>query len=422
LRSEFTEAIPANIPYVCWIQDHMQQLCDRSAGRTVGELDLVIGHAPQLMSSLYEYPLHRFIGTSNLTDDRTYSDDPIPDEDLAPYRCDVSYVSHGSLAPEELVEEIAEGSVPQLRQLLLRFYEAAKRRLDEHGWINSHHLLGLMLDAEVGSGHPPLTPAIWRTRVYPQIARLYDRMFRHQALEWIAEWASSRNRVFALYGAGWETHPMLAKWARGEIESGWPLRCLYQSSAVSLQVNSYSALHQRLLHGVASGGFVLSRCVPADFARTPFMQIRQAIERQDLRNLPQLLDAIRNQPDLQRAAAELHKLTGLAIESNDGPLRVALTRVIRATDGVMDATDDEGLFRILAEGRLLAARSPNDIPGFDQTVFRSRSDLHTLLDRYVDDPKARMELTRQMRCSVVQHDTYDSLARRIIQAFAGTPQ
>src|SRR4029434_1442024 len=100
-------------------------------------------------------------------------------------------------------------------------------------------LLELMLGAEEETGHPPLTPEVRYSRVYPQLARIYDRLFRHEALEWAAEWALARKRTFKIFGRGWENHPTLKQFACGEVESGYALRCLYQASSISLQINGY---------------------------------------------------------------------------------------------------------------------------------------------------------------------------------------
>jgi hypothetical protein len=68
--------------------------------------------------------------------------------------------------------------------------------------------------------------------------------------------------------------------------------------------------------------------------------------------------------------------------------------------------------------RLMPARVAADLPGFAQTTFRSELEMHALLDRLVNDPPARSEIVAPMRQSVLAHDTFDALAKRIVAAFA----
>src|SRR4029450_1953547 len=142
-----------------------------------GELDLVIGPSPRLMSSLYGYPIERFIASNNLTDPDTYSNEPVPEGDCVRYACDFSYVSHGAGTPEQLINEIATGTPPTFRRMLCRFAELARERLASCGFVNPFELLELMLGAEEEAGHTPLTPEVRYSRVYPQLARIYDRLF-----------------------------------------------------------------------------------------------------------------------------------------------------------------------------------------------------------------------------------------------------
>lgn len=418
LRSEFAGVMPANIPYVCWIQDHMEQLLKKEAGRSVGELDLVVGHSPHVMASLYGYPLDRFLASNNLTDAHTYDDDPLPVSDLERYRCDVSYVSHGAGTPEQLIDEIAAGSIPQFRQYLLQFLELAHSRLDENGWINSQELVELMLQAELQSNHPPLSADMRRTRVYPQLARLYDRLFRHQALQWSAQWAESRNRRFKIFGKGWRDHPSLGRFAAGEIESGHPLRCVYQASTISLQVNGYSSLHQRLLDGLAAGAFMLCRHNPADFVRQPFLTIQQSIREWRIQSLDALVALRKVDPELRAACEMAERLTNICIAPSSDPKKQVYNKTLREGNAIEELCTDDALMETLAQMRLIPQRVAADLPGFEQTTFRNERELHSLLDQFIDDPDARRALSGPMRKSVIAHDTYDGLVGRILNAFA----
>ena len=418
LRFEFADSIPANIPFVCWIQDYMDQLWDARAGQSVGELELVIGHSPQVMSSLYGYPIERFIASNNLTDADVYSSDPVPECDRAQYACDVSYVSHGSGTPEQLINEISAGSTPAFHRMLSRFCALARERLETRGFATPFELLEMMLLAEQQTGHPPLSPQVRYSHVYPQLARIYDRLFRHEALEWAAEWALAGNRTFRIFGRAWENHPTLKRFACGEVESGFPLRCLYQASSVSLQINGYGSMHQRLLDGLATGAFMLSRYNPSDFIRQPFLVIQQAIRVHKPRDLAGLIAMSRSHVELADAMKQVDALCNVPIAAMSDPNRQEYCRILNDAGGIEALTTDQGLLEALESMTLMPHRTAGDLPGFDRTTFRTKAELHAQLDRFMNADQARADHARPMRDAVLKHDTYASLVDRILAAFA----
>ena len=422
LRFEYGSLMPTNIPYVGWIQDYMEPLWDKRAGQSVGELDLVVGHSPQVMSSLYDYPLNRFLPSSNLTDPHTYSCEPVEESETADLRCDVSYVSHGSATPQQLVEELSAGSGPQFGAMMARALEIIQERMQRGGALTNVELLRVMLQAEHESRHPPLSPDVRRSRLLPVIARLYDRVFRHQALEWVGRWARTRRRAFKLYGKGWERHPSLAEFASGEVASGRPLRCLYQASTISLQINAYASLHQRLLDGIASGGFVLTRWNPADFHRGAFAALQRHIREHGLRSLHDVIKLRKQHESFESACLNVERLTGMVIQTLDDPNRAEHARIVQCTNGMSELRTDEGLFDVLAQAKVAPARAAADLPRFGECTFERMEQLESSLDRFIKEDKARHEIAARMRDAVLRHDTYDSLVEKIIDHFAGLPE
>lgn len=418
LRSEYRGAMPAGIPVVSWIQDHMQQICRREAGASVGELDLVLAHAPDVLASLYGYPIERTIGTSNLTDAELYSNEPLPESELAPHRCELSFVGHGSESPEELIEIIASGNDRQVRLILERALDLIRRACAGPYAPTAHRLVEIMLDAEREAGVAGLTPELRRGFLYPQVVRVFDRVFRHEALEWAAEWASARGKRLRIYGHGWERHPRFGRFACGAVEGGRSLRALFQASAVSLQVNGHSSLHQRLLDGLAAGGFLLCRENPADWVRLPYTAIAEAIRSRGLRSLAELVSARETDAALDAACAAAERCAGVVIRPLGDPRRDAHRLATERGNRIADLCTDQGLFETLASLRLIPTRVASDLPGFGSICFRDAAGLAALLDRFVDDPAERRRIADPMRESVLVHDTYDRLVREILDRLA----
>lgn len=86
------------------------------------------------------------------------------------------------------------------------------------------------------------------------------RFYRQQPLLWLSE----AGYDLALYGHGWEDHPLLARHARGYVAHGEALSKIYRNSAVNLSVHETGNYTARLFDGLASGGFFLFRYHPAD--------------------------------------------------------------------------------------------------------------------------------------------------------------
>jgi hypothetical protein len=422
LRFEYGAALPANVPVVSWIQDYMEQLCSRNAGRSIGPLDLVLAHSPDVLAALYGYPIDRCIGTNNLTDAGVYSSEPMPEGELAPHRCDVSFVSHGSETPEELISMIAQGNPPIMRIFLESALARIRAALTVRPWIHAHGLVELMLAAESEVRVPGLTPEGRRAHIYPQVVRLYDRVFRQDAIAWAARWAESRGRRLRLYGFGWERHPQFARYASGQVAGGQPLRALYQASRISLQVNGHSSLHQRLLDGLAAGGFLLCRTNPADFVRSAYAGIAESIRTHGIRSLEELHARRGSDGALEAACATAERFAGVVIRPVGDPLRDAHIAITTTGNNIAELSTDVGLFEILRDLRLIPTRVAGDLPRFTDTCFDSEAALHAMLDRFVDDPAARESISAPMRASVMEHDTYDGMVERILRAFGAPPR
>ena len=86
------------------------------------------------------------------------------------------------------------------------------------------------------------------------------RSISSEAERQAAEIAERHGLSFGLYGAGWEKHPELGPHARGTIDYGRDLEALTQQTRINLQLEPFiPTQHQRLLDGLAAGGFFLSR-------------------------------------------------------------------------------------------------------------------------------------------------------------------
>jgi hypothetical protein len=418
LRFEFADSIPPTVPFVGWIQDHMDQLYSGSAGKSVGGLDLVLCHSPGLMASQHGYPVQQMLATSNLTDSHTYGDQPLPEDELAPYRCDLSYVGHGAATPEELAREISAGAPAGFLDCLSRFVAAVRSGLRTQPWMRHSDRLAIALEAERASGLKTMMPAMRRRALLPAIERLYDRVIRHQTLQWVARWADECGKRFRIFGRGWEQHPTLSRFACGEIDNGPGLRRVHQAPTASLHVTAYTALHQRLLDGVACGALVLTRFNPFDFRSRPHRIIRQFIERHGIDSISALLAVASRERALSEALRESDVLGYSRIADDDDPKRQREMAMWRAMYDVSeDATSAKALLEELRTMQYVPQRAACDLDGFDETVFKDEAGFRRLMDRFARDPEARREVVHRLRGCVLAHDTHDVLVERVLNFF-----
>ena len=123
--------------------------------------------------------------------------------------------------------------------------------------------------------------------------RLNNHLYRHQALQWVADLAKRKDLSFGLYGRGWETHPQLHAFARGVVKPGEDLENLVRKSRINLQLEPFACFtHPRLLNGLFAGGFFLIRDHPFNRLPQRMLDFLAANVSDDAETVAQVRDAI----------------------------------------------------------------------------------------------------------------------------------
>ncbi len=253
LRREFGACFPAALPFICWIQDDLGNLCDPAAGRSVGLRDFVLTCAQPMYTESFAYPKRQCVYLHKLT---AVGEQAVTFADSGSGGDDLVFVSHGSADPEALAKTLlAEHGVTEGRRALV---DQVLARYREGRWIAT---LPELAELVRGIGEPQ--PDMWVLDVFN---RLNNTLYRQQALGWAADAAMRRGLRLSLYGQGWESHPTLSKYARGPLLYGPQVAEVTRRAKVNLQLLPFSCLHQRLLDGIVAGGFFLIRAHPSDDA------------------------------------------------------------------------------------------------------------------------------------------------------------
>lgn len=397
LRREYPGVFPRNLPFACWAQDLLPHLMCREAGESMGPLDFFIAPDVLQFSRIYGYPPRRGLMSTMVTNDRLYSPEPLPADVLARYRCDFSYISNQAIPPE-LLEGQRRRMLPadaRVTRLLDFLHAELNRRAVESPDTLCHAATPLMDAAKLATGVEAPSRQIEEAIIRLYVQPLADLLYRQKTLEWVAEYCKHAGRTLHLYGNGWENHPRFSPYARGVAGNGEELRAIHQATAINLQCNSFGAIHQRLLDGLASGGFFLLRTTSSDLMGPALRAFFASVEKYGF------------EAERPYARADVPELA------------VALDELVS-----LDGQPDPGDPICLPQGRMdsyraLAAGDYSRVAGevfecYADVAFDSAASFAAMADRFLTDADARAEIAGRMRNVVQKRFTYRALASALL--------
>ncbi len=388
LRSSFIGALPDGLPILTWDQDGLRHIFTRENIAKMSPLDTVVGLPHVECTARFGGDRRQFLVAHMATCPEEFDGSTLTDVDLAPYRCDISYVSHGSQTPRDFHQserlQMADGPG---RTFLDKLFELAHERISAGHPIRGHTLRGILADAERASGIQVQDAATREHLVSWYLWRLCDRMFRHQALEWAGRWAQSRGRTLRIYGNGWKNHPTLAPFAAGPAQNGRELLCIYRASTINLQLMPAGFLHQRALDGLGAGGFFLSRTTPGDRRDRMIVPLLDAARRNGVQTADQLSNC--DDESFLRGFAEFRESHGFREEDADLALHTLL---------------NEAHWDYPAEV----------FENFNEMTFHDADSFEKTADRFIDDASLRQRRAESMRRVVLDRYSYAATMRRLV--------
>lgn len=394
LRSEYGQTIPPQLPYVCWVQDHLPNLTDPKAGATVNPREFVLNMLATLYEQQWGYPGQQLVAVPKLT---RVPDRPAQWDNDGP---DLLYVSNASADPRQILADAVEAaSVHELQarvigdagQRILAAYDAG------HALPTMGHVGGIVDTTLRDLGITRIDDA-GRARLVNLLHHpLNDALYRQQALGWAADAAEAMGLDLAIYGQGWDLHPRLAPHARGPVAYGEPLEALTRSAKLCLQIVPSFCLHQRLIDGLVAGGSFLVRSHPAD---TLFPQLA-AMLTAHAPNAYTVEESMRQAPEGHRDRLERLMKRAEPMADLGTPVDiVAWTR------------------RALESGVLDQALPDAALPGLAEVSFGSPDELRRCIERFIDDRAARDAIAQGQREHVESRLTYEHGMRRAMRRIA----
>lgn len=414
-RAQLRGALPADVPFVCWVQDRMPHLFDRALGAAHGPLDFLAGHIHPSLYLDFGYPRRRTMFRAVPASPRTFH---------AAHRspahfCHVLYAGHQSESPGALRDRLLPSfaQIPGLAEAA-RDIDARLRTLADSRSLTAAALDTLTRDALAARAIPLTNPRAVETFDATFTRALAERIHRHQTLEWAADICDRRGWTMRLCGKGWDRHPTLARFAAAPLDHAEDLRAAYASASASLHVSLATNAHQRIAECALSGGLMLRRGPSPDWQLIRKLAIRAALRawgpgaphtigtKVGVRWARDLLPDF-DAPDWDRPRA--HRLC--AAQGNAPP---------------PPNPDGSRTTEIFAKSPVIERDLPPlpDIPLWifpdyalphaDQTSFRTPEELELVLRRAITDPAWRDESIRAHAAIAAEYWTTDRFAKDLL--------
>ncbi len=389
-RDEYKK-LPDDLHSVCWVQDRMVHLFSAGAGQRQGLRDYAIGYARSELTSRYGWPGERFMSCVVPVNHIRFETSTLSAADLSPYLCDLAFVSHASKTPEEIRdEEVNAAKLPRVKRVVGELSERVMSLYAAGGSISGDGPISLLVMetlAELGISFDDSTPLVDYVRL-----RLNNALFRHQVLHWASELADERGLDFRVYGKGWEKHPTLSRFARGEADNQTALAAIYRATRVNLQTNPHTSAHQRSFESLCAGGFVLMRRTNRDL----FDPIHKAILRR--------ADKLNLHDDAQLRSSRDEELMRLI----DASTRVVGTHPLNHSQNFLGSLRDQEQAGWTEAGSTLW---PDE---FAESSFTNRVEFREQALRALSQSDWREGLVAKMRSVVVEKCTYQAVTQRML--------
>lgn len=390
LRPECAAVIPENLPILTWDQDLLPHVFTPQNLARIGRNDFIAGGSKYHCVTLGCNP-EQLLNARIPTCPEQFSGPDLSDDERSRYECDVSYVSHAAQTPKAFHdEERSQYSDSKTKQLLDTMFELLPGQIARYRVADGGVMKSVLDEACRVCGVAEITEALRARLCGWYLWRLGDRLFRHEALEWVADWAGASGRSFRIYGNGWEKHPSLSSFAAGPAQNGRELLCVYRASRINLQLMPAGFVHQRSLDGLAAGGFFLTRLVPDDLRGRTLRKLVARIDSLSIRTTQELL---------AHADTELRRLLGTFAGDRISTIHESQKELLAYLRASSELTYPDEVFTDL------------------QTIqFDSAAQFRELAEAFLADRQRRNEVAARMRDAVIRHYSYQPTMKSFLDS------
>jgi len=386
--------LPQGIPMAMWAQDYMPKIYSPDGGAAQGPRDYVLGFAYEKMRLVHEfgYPSDRYLITTIGMDPERFAPRPADDPQLAKYVCDVSFVTHASLSAEQIVKEQMGRNDADAKRLLGSIFEQLRAVYDAGKTIVAPPGIRRMIEQGFIDTRTQPTPELVQQLMHLFYMRVNNALFRHQALHWLIDLGID----LRLYGRGWENHPAFKRFARGVADHEGELSLIYQASRINLHISPLGSLHQRVMEGLASGGFFLLRRSDGDIIGRHYARLWGFCQRLGITSDEQLKAC--TDPQVQ-------EMLGQAVD-------------IHQCDPFAEKYTFMQLLQTMHDCNYLCSAGCVWGNDYDETSFGSKAELEKKIAYFLGNPLERQRLTQSMLRPVLERFTYEKTTTRLLEMIA----
>ncbi len=392
LRHEAEGMYPPNLPFACWIQDHLPNLTNRAAGAKVKDRDFVLTSVGSHYCRMHDYPASQIVPLPNLA--RVPALPDRWDVDGVSDGADLVYVSHWSQRAADVAREtVAQaGTIPELKRPMETVCEEMARLYARGEQITCAYDARQLLDRVFNQ----LGVAVNNADFYNQLVNLlFDRLnnvlYRQQAIRWAAEACRRRGWTLELYGRGWDKNPEFAEFAKGPITPGEPFNAMTRRTKINLQLEPYASFtHPRLLSGLFAGGFFLIR-------QHPFNSLPQELLNFVVKDFD---DSVQTVADARRQVSPDRR----------GALDAMLKKCARLTEQL----DPIETVRNWQQSQVLLARE-SSLPHLEEVSFWDADSLEKRAASFLADPPRRRKIAAAQRQDLAGRLSYVSGLTRTVK-------
>lgn len=406
-RAGCGRAIPANVPYVCWIQDSLPQLFNLSTGASQGEMDFVVGNVYDALLTRFGFRADRALRLPVAADAAVFKPTLFSIGASPRFDTEIAYVSHHSETPGSMLERlIREDGVGRNEGMLRAIAGRIHALLKDTRRSAFRQPLRRAVEAAVAVQFPESGNGEIAARTFQQFAiPLAERVIRHEMIGWASDIATARGWRLTIYGNGWETHPHFGDHARGAMDHGAALRDCYERSAVQLHASVCNPAHQRVQECALSGGFPLSR-ITRDSLQVEYEIMRLGamgrIEPAACDDKESLVGfRIADDPELMAIAAQLQRL-GMSMEPGPDDSLLWIER---------EDWDRRGAATAIP---MIDTRTRWLFGDYSRCAFTDETGLERLVERAIESPSWRRGVIDGIAGRVRERLTIDAVAPRIL--------
>lgn len=389
-RNEFA-GLPTQIPCVMWVQDQLPHLCTPKAGADQGPLDYCLGYGRLMHTRRHGYPADRYLPAIVGVNDERFKPGPLTPEQQRRFACDVSYVGHASMPADVIVSTQMAALDPLSQRLVRDTFDQLRAVYDSGGSITQPVHIRRMIENALVRNSTTIDPSSMASLLDFFTHQVNNALFRHQTLQWLAEMDINLH----LYGRGWESHPTLKRFARGVADNQSELCAIYRASKINLQATPFGAVHQRLIDGLAAGGFFLIRYVPGDEIEVIYRKLWQWCCENNITTDQQIF--ARATPQVQQWLDDARRLLQIDFAEHESSLYDAL-----------ELSADGGYIRS-------AAAIWDE---YHEVAFASADELHQKVTCFLQHEDRRRAIAESMRKPVIERFTYVATTRALLRFVA----